>query len=457
MKCQSNKKRWLFIEICLVAILIISGCQKTPQNEEIISKGESLSEAINKTAVTSNVKLESSWRLEKKYKSEKKLTVNAKIVNNKNQGISVLSVKEKEFKNEAEIKKIVTAFFPGHVLYDTSGQFTKEQINELIIAYKKYLTEETDPDTIKYYENEVKKLEKEYPSAMEEAALPKTDYKLKKVAEDGSEQLNIVGVNKGNRVDINFINWKYMKGSSLFVETISHEYKVSDEILGSFLDPEDFKNAEGFREEKRKAEQMLKDAGIDYLRLYTVSKYKDGYEFYFTRATSGMQESFLNRFLSAAQSEKDVYMDLWKPEYFKIRMVNGTINKILWENPSEVVNVENKNVQIISFDEARERFEKQMDYWLTLDVENKSIAELEVFFAPGTEIVVNKVELGLTKLLMKNTNTYMLIPTWNFMGYEILDEKYAPPTNEKTKVGSEICFAAINALDGSIVNLKAMY
>ena len=68
-----------------------------------------------------------------------------------------------------------------------------------------------------------------------------------------------------------------------------------------------------------------------------------------------------------------------------------------------------------------------------------------------TAIHINRIELGLTKLLMPNSESYKLIPTWSFLGY---DEGFS---SQATDVGAEICFVTINALDGSIVDRGNMY
>lgn len=68
-----------------------------------------------------------------------------------------------------------------------------------------------------------------------------------------------------------------------------------------------------------------------------------------------------------------------------------------------------------------------------------------------TAIHINRIELGLTKLLMPNSKSYKLIPTWSFLGYD------EAATSRADDAGAAICFITINALDGSIVDRGNMY
>ena len=59
--------------------------------------------------------------------------------------------------------------------------------------------------------------------------------------------------------------------------------------------------------------------------------------------------------------------------------------------------------------------------------------------------------MGLTKLLMPNSESYKLIPTWSFLGYD------GAVPSQADDAGAAICFVTINALDGSIVDRGNMY
>ena len=136
-----------------------------------------------------------------------------------------------------------------------------------------------------------------------------------------------------------------------------------------------------------------------------------------------------------------VFMDLWEPEYLYIEIQDGEVVKAAWKNPSDITHIDNENVQTKSWEEIKDIFIDQMEYLLSPETDSKK-----------TEVFINRIELGLTKILMKNsTDDYKLIPTWSFSGY---DQDTNP---ESEKVGAPICFITINAIDGSVIDRGLMY
>ncbi len=479
---KNNTKRFgsVVIVISLLLIFVTSGCVKTPEGDTVVSKTNNLEKAIQITAAEdtgSAQALESKWKFDTEYDSGIKLMVDAPIFNNTYNNAPVISIKEKEFQNADDMERIVHAFFPNYKIHGTIGRLTKEQLEWNILLCKKALSEESNPDSIKTLDAQLKEFEKEYQTAPDDNILPDTDYQIKKIDADGSEQLNVIGINDNNRIDISFANWKYRKGSVFYMETISQDFEIEEEKTIALLVPPDaLKEDHKFQKEKITIDQMLIDAGIDYMNLCTVSKYADGYDYYYTRTKNNFFETYVDNFFSEAQTEEDIYQDLWRSEFIKIRTINGMIYKVKWENPSELVQVDNENVQILSFEDAQEIFEKQLGYMLSPDIKSEKGKEYELFFGSGTEIHINRIELGLTKILLQNTqDSYKLIPTWSFMGYdirgntsgEIVNESVdasgeivysteASQTTDDIEKGAEICFVTINALDGSIVNLTEM-
>jgi hypothetical protein len=79
----------------------------------------------------------------------------------------------------------------------------------------------------------------------------------------------------------------------------------------------------------------------------------------------------------------------------------------------------------------------------------------ESVFFQKTEVHINRIELGLTKILIKDSkDDYKLIPTWNFMGYET----YASdPAQEGINRGAGECIMTINAIDGTVIDRGLMY
>jgi hypothetical protein len=124
-----------------------------------------------------------------------------------------------------------------------------------------------------------------------------------------------------------------------------------------------------------------------------------------------------------------------------------------WENRAEITNVDNENVRTKPWNEIQEIFKTQMDYLLTPEpVSNGN--DTSVFFEK-TDVHINRIELGLAKVLMKDSqDDYRLIPVWSFMGYNT-NESF--PEQEGVNRGAEVCFITIGAIDGTAIDRGLMY
>ena len=113
----------------------------------------------------------------------------------------------------------------------------------------------------------------------------------------------------------------------------------------------------------------------------------------------------------------------------------------------------NSNVPLLPFEEIKEIFRKDITRSLVLVDENPTII--------GRMLVINRVTLGLTKVLQKDSGgKSMLIPTWSFFGYEVNKFDGSDPNmtlfldkNNEFKVEHVgRSFLTINAIDGSIID-----
>jgi hypothetical protein len=204
-----------------------------------------------------------------------------------------------------------------------------------------------------------------------------------------------------------------------------------------------------------KAEQYVAEMGIDYMSVSSVCKGKGSYSFYYTRNYNGLQETYVDEFIGTTITAVDFGPEifLWEPVYLYIEIQNGSVVVVEWHNRAEITNVDNENVQTKSWEEIQEIFKTQMDYLMTPEPISKGNKE-SVFFQK-TEVHINRIELGLTKILMKDSkDDYKLIPTWNFMGYET---RTSLPAQEGFNYGAGECFLTINAIDGTIIDRGLMY
>ncbi len=444
----------------VASLITITACQPTPEKPIIISKNDNLEEKILSEEMESSFdNLDEKWCFEKEYDEGKKLRINASVFNNNTSNIPVVSIAENPYSgNIGLIKKIIGYFCDeSFELLEGVNEPTKADIQKEIIRMKQALQEakqEGDPeDVITTYENTVKELERQFKEAPAASEATKTDYKLKE-ADDGSYQLNIVATQNGeSKYEIDFVDWINTKGSLLLIQDKKTD-NYSSEYTFKYVPQDYLESDENFQNGKKIIDSYLSEIGLDYLNLNLVSGNieENTYEYYFTRSVNGLNEGYVNSYFGSMQSDEDIMMDLWYAESMLVRVTDGKITYIKWDNPSLVTGVDNDNVRIISFEEAKEAFLKQIGYMLAPNIDDEIGKANYEFFKANTAINITRIELSLTKLLMKDSDdSYKLIPTWNFYGYESLSSHKFDENR-----GAEICYVAVNALDGSIVNYTAL-
>lgn len=98
---------------------------------------------------------------------------------------------------------------------------------------------------------------------------------------------------------------------------------------------------------------------------------------------------------------------------------NGVVS-FRWQNPVEIVDVENESVPIISFEEAKDAFIESMRLVLTgTDYLENMEEDLESGAMESNEIHITKVVLANEFFPVKDTlDKYELKPCWLFFGYD---------------------------------------
>lgn len=423
--------------------------------------------AVAQTGQTSN---EETWEYQKKYDSGNCLTVNAVIKNKNITGAPVITVQENPFKSGKQIQNISKAFCKDAMIYEKIGP-TKSQIKQEIVTYEKKLNDlQNGVDDGASYEilggynknkslkeqiqASIDKFKEQYNSAPEDSDMDEATYQLN-TKEDGSYQSNMEAVKSGKVFYLDFVNWDANRdispGSSFILED-SEDDKDSS-ATDSFVPPAFLSDDEKFTKEKEVTDKYVQAMGIDYMSLQSVCRRDDGYDYYYTRTVKDFPETYADTYLGTQtiSSEGVIVNKLWTAESLHIVSRNGEVVFVEWKNPSKIVSVDNENVQTKSWDEIQKIFLKQADYLLSPEPHNSENGTNSTVFAKVTGMVINRIEFGLTKIIIKNSNTYKLIPTWSFLGY---DSNYV---QKGVNTGAQICFITINAIDGSIIDRGVMY
>ena len=445
------KKALPIIFVCVLFALIFTGCQETPDTNAVVQKGN-LDDEISATAsAESKVDMGNKWEYSKDYSNGRKLVVNANMYANTENGAPVASVEEKLFQDGESLETLIKNMYPDYNIYSAPDTLTKAQIEENLIELKKRLAEAKENNStegIEFLEKTIAEFEQEYEEASSEDSYLPADYTLKE-KDNGSYQTNLLAIKDDSYISIDVVNWTYRKGNLLLIEDTG---KTVGETKEEYVFPAKYDDDADFQNEKKIADEFLPKMGIDYMSLNNASILENGYDFYYTRTVNGMPETYISNFFHIQHDNEEV-MDLWYAESLLIRVIDGDVAYVKWENPSTLTGIDNDNVETISFEEASNIFEKQIDRLLAPDVSTEEGEEIAAFFPENTTLYINRVELGLTKLLMQDSNSYKLIPTWMFMGYT------RGSGAGQNGIGStgQTCYVTINALDGSIVDRLNLY
>lgn len=473
------------LKSAILSAIILTGClftacQPTPEDVVVSNKGDiNLEEDIQKTAAPTEAATqkagaaEDKWKYEKNYDSGNSLIVDAVMVHTDADKLPVLSVAPKMFEGGDQLKTITDIFVPNATIYDQGDQLAKSQLERSIMDVKEQIFRvendmlpfegalEPIPEdgkesylsglhaAIDYYEEEMK-------TALDDSELKEASYQLVDYGDDG-QQSNMLATANDAVCSIDFVNGPPERtGSGFYFESNKFKYENTN-TSAKFVIPNALDDDSEYKKAKERIDQCIKVMGIDYMSLSAVCKGEDSYSFYYTRDFNGLQETYVNQHVGTIAVGVDfaeaIY--LWKPEYLYFEVQNDQIVKVTWNNPSEITNIDNENVQVKSWEEIQEIFKNQMDFLMSPTPIKSDDPSNATFFLEKTDVHINRVELGLTKLLMKDSqDDYKLIPTWSFLGYQTSASR---PAQEGLNIGGEVCYLTINAIDGTVVDRGLMY
>ncbi len=136
----------------------------------------------------------------------------------------------------------------------------------------------------------------------------------------------------------------------------------------------------------------------------------------------------------------------WLYERIYVTVDSGGISRVYWQFPVTCGDVVEEDVNILPFEEAARIFEEMAPLiYQGKNAERKTEAPL----------TVDRVELNLMRIRDGGGLTGLYVPTWVFYGTE--DSGTEAFTGEQLLSRSPWIILAVNAVDGSIIDVKAGY
>ena len=454
-------KRILSWMICsLWIICLFTACQPTPEEKIIVNKNDGkLEEKIMEDNVEEqNPNEADTQHITKEIvtKNGIKINLDASVEVPEVGKYPVVKVRPVGF-SEQQVTEIIRYLSGGATLYQNiTGTMTKEWVDRFIIDAKKQIAElqnSDDPNAataIANLQNSIASMESSYGTYPNESELSKTEVDLQNVGNNpdlmfdlGKEEYATFNVtdNRGdmNKCTLRFSNMGFNGGYT------DHHYQKNTPA-GVSISLEDAIET---------AQDVLKGIGAENMELADVlvgNRYNNNigmgdesqqcYALYFTRSIEGIKTAYTQLTAWKANAIEgelpENYRNPWTPEYITIQIDSSGFVSLEWYNPVEIMETENENVEIISFDQVMKKFADNMD----ILVANADLGSMDT---NELTVSVNRIILGMQYVSVRdNYDVYRMVPCWIFKGHDTVfaeEQNYNVPTSEMT----------INAVDGSLL------
>ena len=160
------------------------------------------------------------------------------------------------------------------------------------------------------------------------------------------------------------------------------------------------------------------------------------YDFMFTRNVDGVMETYTNDEESSAGG----YSKPWQYEKVHVMVDDEGVFCVRYLGPCELVEKVMTATSLIPFDKIKGIFEK-----MVVIVDN--IVDADTREITG-KYVITTVRLGLMSIREKDSETGLLIPVWDFLGYSESQHGKSVTLLDTNELEP---FLTINAVDGSII------
>ncbi len=211
------------------------------------------------------------------------------------------------------------------------------------------------------------------------------------------------------------------------------------------------------------AKSALESMGIEGFGLYqtgyskVLGEYADeekyAYKFLFKRVVNGVSVSHVEQ--SRYSSGTQPCMEPWDTESVYIAVDDTGVLSFEYSQPIEVNEIANNNVELLPFDDIKEIFKKQMQINYAWNDDEHVLSQA---------VTINRIELGLAMVARKDNKGYMLIPAWNFFGYDTYTYDEQQPGGWQLDENNQVLieeygtsFLTINAIDGSLIDNNLSY
>jgi len=490
--------KFIKIFIIIAMTLLIMSCQATPDTAPVIGKNGT-DNFVNSNSSVNIEHYDSPERWEDIFiydNSNLTVNINASISVQNGYPLSAYAAPMVISQNLAD--KLLDYFIGEAAIYKTTEQMTKSEIEQEIVNLqlaKQKSSENTNPDKADedYYDYLIGYWQEIWASAPETRDKTEIERKLLPLSPPESSIAPIL--KSPDQTDEEYLedveqNEKYVEqqieyynenftgiegyandadGSTIYISIVNDKNFSQTEVV--------IKNKDAIRTDKdpysetlnnviitlngatKIAEDFLTQMNIDSMDIIFIeageivqrgkekAEDKECYILHYGKATDGFSETYETSSGMNSQS----YSEYRKYERMSFYIDDSGIFNFEWTNPLEINETVLQTPALLDFLEIQSIFEQQVKYANVWDDDEKMVERI---------FVVDTIELGLMRINIKdNSEEYLLVPVWDFFGYEIYqynsqeDTKYVLDENKQcTMDRGRQSFITISAIDGSVID-----
>lgn len=470
-------KRFITLFLISLILTLFISCQPTPEKAIVVNKGnDELTDLIAQTNDKSNEFNIASWQEEfRAYdnntsKVPMNVSVNATVKTPDIKQFPVVNIKQRDF-NKNDLKIMTDFFFQGDIKFSVGQYMTPEEINQSIVEIKQTIyklqnnTEINSEGTIANLEYKIKQYENNLSKSVEFEKLTNADWNKIKGTPD---YVHLVSLNNGKSSSILIDNSADKNESRVAYYENKYDYLAEKDNV-SMYQPNNEKSPKGTQITLNKAKELANsvasrlDKDMKYYgysirtkeQLETIYEVGDATnECFVLHYTRRIHDAPVTYEYSSAQYSEE-YGEHWNYEYMTFYIDDTGIIAFIWDNPKQVLETINSNVSMLTFEEVKDYFKKQ------IVIKNATMSDYSDYY-DYTIFKVSRVELGMTIVKKKDHNDeFMAIPVWDFFGNfswaytdKALSEWKEPNKIYQTLTWEELSYLTINAIDGSIIDRK---
>lgn len=449
------KEKIVVIVVC--SMLVLSGCQVTPDNNIVRNKNQDYvdtqatsKESKNIEEAPKNDLVEYVAPPERNYSESNngvEINVNAVIIVPPCNEFPIVKAVPAPFTQDM-FEKITETLAKGNKVYLNDFQKTKEEWEDEYIRRKaefqdaklhpeKYddmLSEEEQEQLLQYLEEKIKIAPETLTEAEAEQEIDFTNKAIYLKVDLGKAEPATINIM--NDPDNSIFSISYSNGNNKVYNKATNALEYSED------------------EAVELARRTVSDLGINYMEPVHIKQWfgyaneldtepdSTFYEIVFGRIYEGISTNYDQITSANDDSEEDAaYSSYWDYEKLVVHIDDSGVSSIQWKGNMEMMeDVTIKTAaDILPFDEIEDIFLKniQMKH---INMDNPTLEKVE--------INIDSISLGFTQVTARDQpGKFYLIPVWDFYGND--KYYYKDGTNSENDNSS---YLTINAIDGSIIN-----